>query len=355
VRVDAHPGKLAPPSLQGWALNRLPGGDDQLTLMPLGGAVSTSNEMFSLRGPGTSWILRRPPAVKNAPSAHDVLREYRLLEALEHTDVPHAGAVAACEDPAVFERPFFVMENVDGFSPQRPLPAAFAGDPDGCRELGLAVVDALAGLARVDWRAAGLEGFGRPDGFLERQVDRWSGQLERGRSRPLAHLDEVTDWLRAHQPAAGEPGLMHGDYSFFNVLCAHDRPGRVQAIVDWETCTIGDPLMDLGWLLGQWADDGESDIIPDGITATPGMPSRREVAERYALGSGRSLADLRFYVVLALFRLACILEGAYYRYTQGTASHVEHHRSFGPLVLALLARAHDTSTGEWAPELDGLA
>jgi aminoglycoside phosphotransferase (APT) family kinase protein len=343
-----------PPALRQLASARLGVPEETLTIEPLAAGPSTSNEMFLLRAGGQEWVLRRPPKVGNAPSAHDVLREFRLLQALDQTDVPHATSVAACEDEEVFERPFFLMERVVGFCPRVPLQPPFDHDEAATHRLGLGLVDAIAAVSRVDWRAIGLEGFGRPDGFLDRQVDRWLGQLERGRSRELDHLDEVVEWLRTNIPAEREIGLMHGDYSFFNTLFAPDASGQVAAVVDWETATIGDPLLDLGWLVGQWSTPGATELLTGAVTGAPGIPSRAELLERYRQVSGREVTHIRYYIALALFRHACILEGAYHRFVQGTSSHAAEHEQFGRLVPALLERAAATAAGTWAPELTPL-
>ncbi len=250
-----------------------------------------------------------------------------------------------CDDTDVIGANFSVMAEVDGFTPMDPLPAPFDADPSARRDMALELVDALAALANVDWRAVGLEGFGKPDGFLERQVDRWLGQLDHYRDRELPGLDEVAAWLEDRRPVMGEPAIMHGDYQFANVMFHHGAPARMAAIVDWELSTIGDPLLDVGWLLLGWPDDGEDSPVSGYLTNRGGMPSRSEMVARYEQRTGRTVTDLPYYVNLARFKLACVLEGAYQRWVSGRSTS-DQHRRMGPVVLALLADAvRDIRTG----------
>lgn len=256
-------------------------------------------------------------------------REFRVLSALEGTPVPHPAAIALCEDDAVIGAPFYLMEHVDGFPARLPLPPPFDTDASARHDMGTALVDALARLSQVDWRARGLEGFGRPDGYLDRQVDRWLGQLERARERDLPGVDEVAAWLRAHTPRMGEAGILHGDVHLGNVMFHHGTPTRIAAIVDWEQSTVGDPLVDVGWLLALWDEPGEEPIrglTEMRLTHEPGFPTRAELAERYAAATGRSLEHLGWYEVLALFKLGCVLEGAYTRYASGRSANPAHAR-----------------------------
>lgn len=350
---------LAPPSPSGlpddqharlvtWCDQHLSGGEHPVEVSRIS-ATGTSNETFALRRGVHRWALRKPPRVKNAPSAHDVQREYRLLTALDGTTVPHPHPVAACDDDSVLGGPFYVMEHVDGFSPELPLGAPF-DDPATRHGLGIELVDGIAELSKVDWRAAGLDGFGKPDGYLERQVDRWLGQLERYRTREIPGLDDVAAWLTEEQPTMGAPAILHGDYSFFNVMFARGLPARLVAIVDWETATIGDPLVDLGWVLAQWSEAGQEPVLHTNITHLPGMATRVELAARYAEQSGRSIAGIRFYMVLAVFKLVCIIEGSYHRYVNGQSDNPQH-ALFETLVPTLALHAHSIARGEWAPEL----
>ena len=287
-----------------------------------------SNEVFVLHRGEHKWVLRRPSPSSPAPP-DTMTREFRVLTALEGTAVPHPTPHALCEDTDVIGAPFFVMARIDGFTPRIPLPAPFDADEDARRAMGLALVDALADLAQVDWRTGGLESFGRPDGYLDRQVDRWLGQLERMRSREIAHVDAVASWLREHTPPMGEPGILHGDYQLANVMFAHDLPTRVAAVVDWEQSTIGDPLVDLGWLLALWDEPGEEPVRGGDevrVNQQDGFPSRAELADRYSSGTSRSLDALGWYEVLALFKLGCVLEGAYARYAAGTSTNPVHAR-----------------------------
>ena len=205
----------------------------------------------------------------------------------------------------------------------------------------------------MDWRAAGLEGFGRPDGYLERQVDRWLGQLERYRTRELDGLDVVATWLRDACPQPGEPGILHGDFQLANAMFAHQPPTRLLALVDWEQSTVGDPLVDLGWLLALWDEPGEEPIRGPGaenrrVNQEQGFPTRAELAARYAERSGRSLEHLGWYEVLALFKLACVLEGAYARHARGQSDSPLHAR-LEKMVPALLHSAERLVRAGGAP------
>jgi aminoglycoside phosphotransferase (APT) family kinase protein len=327
---------LAP--LRRWLSGRLPVADDLAVQR-----VSTghSNEMFRLSTGSHEWLLRRPPRVRSAASAHDMAQEFRLLSALDDSDVPHARALALREDAAVIGAPFLVQSFVSGFPPTLPLPEPFTADVTARRELAFGLVEALATVARFGWRDAGLGGFGRPDGFLDRQVGRWLGQLASYRTRELPWLDELAGWLRAHQPARSPAGLMHGDYTWSNVIFAAGRPGRVAAIVDWELATIGDPLIDIGWLLGLWLEEGEEAHGRDPRTLfcqLPGNPTRAELLARYAEVSPLPVDDIDYYQVLALFKLCCIIEGSWYRYQSGQSDDPAH-ASFERRVPALLTRA----------------
>ncbi len=279
-----------------------------------------SNEIFLIERGDFQAVLRRPPRLVPEGRNTTMLREYRVLEALNGTDVPHPEAYAACADTEVIGAAFYLMSRVDGWSPMSmgdTWPEPFERDLDARFGLGLELVDGIARLARVDWRARGLEGFGKPEGFHDRQVDRWLAHLAGFQFRELPGLDEAAAWLRAHKPSHWEPGIIHGDYQFANVMFGHGAPARLAAIVDWEMSTVGDPLLDLGWVMNGWTDPGE-DRTKGYVDAT-GMPSRAQVLDHYATVSGRSVEEIDYYVILARFKLAIVLEGGYARVVKGEA------------------------------------
>jgi aminoglycoside phosphotransferase (APT) family kinase protein len=307
-----------------------------------------TNEMLLVESGDDRWILRRPPRTRSAATAHDMSREYRVMSALDRTDVPHPRMIALCEDDTIIGAPFILMAFVPGITAQLPLPAPFDQPGEAQRELAFALIDSLARIAKVPWQDVGLDGFGRPAGFLERQVNRWLTQLEKYRTRDIPGLDEVARWLDAHRPDTGLTGLVHGDYQWNNVLFEAERPGRVAAVVDWEQSTVGDPLLDLGWLLGLWYEPGETAEGRDAsrlFCQLPGLPRRAELAARYGELTGFDLRNLEYYRVLALFKLACVIEGSYARYVKGQSDD-PLHATFEVRVPALIARARSIAAGE---------
>jgi aminoglycoside phosphotransferase (APT) family kinase protein len=295
----------------------LPGQGEPVTSHFISGGAS--NEIFEIQRGDFRAVLRRPPRVVPKGRNETMLREYRVLEALNGTDVPHPEAYAACSDPEVIGSSFYVMSLVDGWSPMNMdgWPAPFDTDLDARYGLGIELVDGIARLAKVDWRARGLEGFGKPEGFHDRQVDRWLAHLHAVQIRELPGLDVAADWLRRHKPTRWEPGIIHGDYQFANVMFGHGAPARLAAMVDWEMSTVGDPLLDLGWVMNGWTDPDEDRT--QGYVDSTGMPSRAEVLDHYAKVSGRSVDEIDYYVILARFKLAIVLEAGYARVVSGEA------------------------------------
>jgi aminoglycoside phosphotransferase (APT) family kinase protein len=321
-RIDDATLIADPSPLRPWFDSALGGASLPLRLTGVSGG--SSNSLFRVDRGERRFALRRPPATANDRTSHDVARELALAEALRLSDVPHARLVGGTVDPIWIGGPFIVLEWVEGFTPRDPMPTPFERDPALRRALGDSVIGALAEIARVDWRGLGLHDFGKPDGFLARQVDRWLGQYERSRTRELPHLDEVTQWLRANTPNDSIPGLMHGDYSFANVMIAPDPPARIAAVVDWELATIGDPLLDLGHLLSSWGDATTGPTWAHYVDWSNGFRSRAEAADLYASRSGRAANRLDFYMTLALFRLAVLLEGSYARWRRGKSDNPRH-------------------------------
>ncbi|MEZ5165642.1 MAG: phosphotransferase family protein [Acidimicrobiales bacterium] len=300
-------------------------------LTPLAGG--TQNLLLRFTRDGHDYVLRRPPEHKRANSDETMRREARVLAALAGSGVPHPGLIAAEADEGVLGAAFYLMEPVNGFTPTTGLPAFHADDPEVRRAMGFSLIDAAAALGRVDPVAAGLADFGRPDGYLERQVPRWQAQLESyaewgGSWTPeIPHLDAVGDWLEAHRPASFTPGVIHGDYHLGNVMYRHDAPD-LAAVVDWELATIGDPLIDLGLIVAFWPEPGEA---PTALSVTPweGFPGIDEMVARYGEGSARDLSAVDWYGVLACYKTGIILEGTHARALAGKAP-----KSFGDLLHA---------------------
>jgi aminoglycoside phosphotransferase (APT) family kinase protein len=330
--------------LNAWIGLRLAGADEILTARPIGAGTGIANALYLIERGAHRWILRRPPAVKNDPSASNMLREWRILTALEGTAVPHPTPVLLCEDPAILGAPFLLMDVVDGFTPGFELAEPFASDAALRYDLGMAYVDGCAELSAVDWRARGLDGLGKPDGFLNRQVPRWLAQLNRYRTRDLPELDFVCGWLADNTPTMSPPAIIHGDYSPFNVMVAPHPPARLAAILDWDTGTIGDPLLDIGHLLARWTEPGEQPVLNIQAGGVDGYPSRAAMAARYAERTGRDLTALTFYEVLALFKLAVILEGSHAREVARGVAPTD--TSMATIVPGLLRGAAEFARGE---------
>jgi len=303
-------------------------------------AGGSQNEIYEIRRGDLHGAIRTPPPTAPASRDEGIVREWRIIEALEGTDVPHTKAIAACTDPSVLGRSFYMMGFVDGWSPMglgpdRRWPAPFDTDLDARRGLALQLVEGIALLGNVDWQAKGLQDLGRPDGFHERQVDRWTAFLERIKGRELPGFDEAAGWLRSHRPIDFVPGLMHGDYQFANVMYEHGAPARLAAIVDWEMGTVGDPKLDLGWVVQSWPEDPmDPAAASSGYVDMYGMPTRDEVLQHYASVSGRQVDDVDYYVILAKWKLAVVLEQGFQR--AGADPKLE---AFGPIVLDLMRSA----------------
>ena len=331
-------GDLEPPTIDVEALGawmdtqELPGSGAPTARYISGGS---QNEIYEIRRGDLRAALRIPPPT--APESRDagIMREWRIIEALDGTDVPHTEAVAVCDDQGVLGRTFYMMGFVDGWSPMDApdWPSPFHEDLDARAGLAFQLVDGIAELSKVDWQARGLHDLGRPDGFHDRQVPRWTAFLERIKGRDLPGFDEATAWLDTHRPIDFIPGLMHGDYQFANVMFRHGAPARLAAIVDWEMGTVGDPKLDLAWVVQSWPED-TSDAEGGSYVDLTGMPGRAALLEYYAEASGRQVDDIDYYDVLARWKLSIVLEQGFQR-----AGDDPKLNAFGDIVLDLMARA----------------
>ncbi|MEA2384316.1 MAG: hypothetical protein QOH72_4287 [Solirubrobacteraceae bacterium] len=304
-----------------------------------------SNVTYLARRGDRELVVRRPPRPPLPPSAHDVLREARLLRALRGTAARVPEVLAVCDDEAVIGAPFYVMERVAGDVITREVPAALDTPPER-RRIGEELVDALVEIHAVDWQAR-LEGFGKPTGYLERQVRRFRGLWEHSRTREVAAVERVGAWLEERLPESGPATIVHGDYRLGNTMFATGAPARLVAVFDWEMATIGDPLADLGYLCTSWS---EADDPPLGrfelgrVSRAEGFPTRAELVARYEERSGRAVGDLRWYRTLALWKSIVFMEGNYRRAVEGRTDD-PYLKSFGEGVLMLAERAEAVAFG----------
>jgi aminoglycoside phosphotransferase (APT) family kinase protein len=325
-------------------------GDQPLTAELIAGG--RSNLTYAISNGARTWVLRRPPLGHVLPTAHDMVREYRVLTALAGTGVPVPRTYALCEDLEVNDAPFYVMEKVDGVI-YRDSAALESVDPAQARRLSEELVDVLAQIHLVDYDRVGLGEFGHPDGFLERQVRRWGQQWERSKTRELPEVDEIVRRLNAALPESGPPTIVHGDYRLDNTMMATDDPGKIVAVLDWEMSTLGDPLADLGLFLLYWGNAG-AQIIATGsaIDAKSGYLTSDEIVERYAQQSGRPVDALDWYVVFAFYKLAIIVEGIHARFKMGKTLG-EGFDAMGETVSALINGAMDKANRSSIPALRG--
>ena len=317
-------------------------GAGELEVEPVG--EGHSNVTYALRRDGAELVLRRPPRGPLPPSAHDVLREARVLKALAgRARVP--TVVAVCDDRAVIGAPFYVMERIEGDVITSALPPALDALEDR-RRVGEELVDALVEVHAVDWHAAGLEGFGKPTGYLERQLRRFLGLWEHNRTREIPAVEAVAQWLRDHRPESGPATVVHGDYRLGNAMFAPGSPARLTAIFDWEMATIGDPLADVGYMCTMWVDrdDPPGTFELSKVTREEGFLTREEIIGRYEERSGRSMTDIRWYRTLALWKSIVFMEGNYKRAISG-ATDDPYLKGFGEGVVQLARRAEALARG----------
>jgi aminoglycoside phosphotransferase (APT) family kinase protein len=304
----------------------------------------TQNMLLRFERQGRIYVLRRPPPCPRPESDETMRREMRVLAALGPTDIPHPRLIAACPETDIIGVSFYLTDLVDGFNATAGLPEAYRRRSGWRRRMALAMVEGAADLGALDHVAIGLDDFGQPDRYLERQAPRWRAQYESYSvvqhwpgPAALPGVDRVSAWLESHCPAVFRPGLMHGDYHFANVMFRRDEP-ELAAIVDWELATIGDPLIDLGWILATWPERPDASDTPVRITPWTGFPTPADLIARYRAHSGRDLSALDWYVVLGCFKLAILLEGSHARACAGEAPRAVGDRLHASAVL-LMKRA----------------
>ena len=304
--------------LADYLYGRLPGSTNPLTVRQFGGGAA--NLTYLLDYVAHQYVLRRPPLGAVAKSAHDMAREYKVLSVL-HQAFPYAPqAFFYCEDPAIIGADFFVMERWQGVVVRRSIPNVYAAFPNAPQRMSEALVDALAQFHAIDYGALGLGDLGEPAGFIERQIEGWYKRWHAAQTHDLPEMEAVYQWLKANQPQTTRFSLVHNDYKLDNVMLEPDNPGKVAAIFDWDMCTLGDPLNDLGALLCYWTEPTD----PPAMQAMAMMPTgdlgfmtRQELVERYAEKSGRDVHNINFYHALGLFRVTVIIAQIYIRYKQG--------------------------------------
>lgn len=296
------------------------GGEAPLTFSFISGG--RSNLTYKAENANGTWVLRRPPLGHVLPTAHDMAREFRVLSGMAKAGFPAPVPQALCEDPAVNDYPFYVMNFCEGVIVIESLPPGFADDEAKRREIGHGLVETLVRLHSIDYRAVGLGEFGRPEGYLERQLRRWSEQWTRSETRPIREMDELIRRLRNSIPQSPAPTIVHGDYRLGNMMLDPHNPRRVVAVLDWEMATLGDPLSDLGYTLGYWGDMADTPEYlaartASSVTAQPGFHTRAELVEEYGRLSGRDVSGIEWYEIFAAYKLAVIVEGIHARFLAG--------------------------------------
>ena len=300
------------------------GDHEPIAVAPMQGGGSC--EVFSVSRGAHRWVLRRAPRHASSATAHNVLREFTILDAIKDEKVAIARPILACSDPAVFGAPFYVMQHIDGVPVRGNIPKAWVADPDSQGRALEELIDALVDIHAVDWQRCGLGELAHPEGYLERQVERWLFQLRSYESRPLPSADAVGAWLEAHRPPDQPPALFHGDYKLDNVLYALDTPPTLLAVVDWEMASIGDPLVDLAWALIFHPREGTMRLgtAGDASFAVDRLPSGKALIERYASASGRDVDAIEWYHVFSRWKLAIVLEGSYAKFLRGESAKPVH-------------------------------
>jgi aminoglycoside phosphotransferase (APT) family kinase protein len=326
-----------------WLRGKLPGSERPLTVrqFPGGHANLTYQLRYGDGDDAVEYVLRRPPLGPVAPGAHDMSREHRVLSVLWRAFPLAPRSFVFCDDASILGAPFFVMERRHGVVVRGAIPPQFGGGADAVanRKLSQVVVDVLAQFHAVEPAKAELGDLGRPDGFLERQVQGWTGRFERARTDPFPLADELQRWLLDNLPASPAPTLLHNDWRLDNMAVAADDPGRCVAVYDWDMCTRGDPLCDLGTVLAVWYDPDETAASLNPMpTLAPGFLGRAEAAARYGEQSGRDLSQLPYYLVFGTFKMAVVLQQIYFRYHKGQTKD-ERFASMGEGAKALFRLA----------------
>jgi aminoglycoside phosphotransferase (APT) family kinase protein len=310
-----------------------------LVVEPMVGGGSC--DVYALTRGDDRWVLRQAPPHRSSATAHDVLREFRFLDAIKDQAVRIARPVLACDDPAVFGAPFYVMERVDGVPVRSSIPASWTARPEQQPRALEELVDALAAIHAVDWESCGLGEFAHTGPYLERQIGRWLSQLESYGGRPLPAAARVGAWLADARPPGQAPALAHGDYKLDNVLFAESAPPALLAVVDWEMASIGDPLVDLAWAM--IFHPGPEGTMPLGVATDPRfdraqLPSAAALVARYGDRTGRDVSRIDWYDVFSRWKLAIVLEGSYAKFLRGESKKPVHEH-FGKQADLLLASA----------------
>lgn len=353
---DVPPG-INHPNVSRFFAEHVPGGDCDLHFSVISGG--RSNLTYLVEGGGRQWVMRRPPLGHVLPTAHDMAREFKVLSGVAARDYPAPRPIALCEDTSVNEYPFYIMDYRQGVILDTTLPPGFADTPELRRRIGTGLIENLARLHAIDYNAVGLGDFGYPDGYLERQVRRWSEQWERSKTREFPAIDEVIRRLRNSIPPSPPPTIVHGDYRLGNMMLDPKDPGRVIAVLDWEMATLGDPLSDLGYTLLYW---GNADDAPERLSARaqaqlttlPGFHRREELVADYARLTGVDVSHIAFYEVLAMYKLAVIVEGIWARYLKGQTVGAGFE-GLGESSVNLINMALYVADGSPDPRLRGVA
>jgi len=301
-----------------------------------------SNLTYLLRFGNREVVLRRPPFGSKVPSAHDMAREYRVLSKLHTTYSVAPKALLYCDDLSILNTPFYIMEPIHGLILRRDPPASVAFRPDTARRLSEAFLDNLAQLHRLDYVAVGLAELGKPQGYLERQIKGWIERYYNSKTHQLPEVERITGWLTERIPLSHETALIHNDYKYDNVVLDPGGATEIVGVLDWEMCTLGDPLTDLGTALAYWTDPQDPEELQEircGPTTLPGTLTRAQLVNRYATATGRDPGDMSFYLAFARFKVAVILQQIYYRYAQGLTQDAR--------FAAMPARIHTLLRASW--------
>lgn len=325
-----------------WLRANVPGTEKPFEVLQFPGGHA--NLTYLLRFPDRELVLRRPPLGPVAPRSHDMAREFRVLEPLSRVFDPAPRAHALCTDLDVLGVVFIVMERCRGSVARTQIPPDLAARPDAARRMSETLIDVIADFHAVDYHAIGLGDLGRPEGYASRQVEGWRGRWEAARDVEIPRFDAVHAWLVRELPASPGASLVHNDLKFDNVMFEHGNPDRITAILDWDMTTLGDPLVDLGTLLGYWAEPGDPKArgATNAMTAQPGFLSRDEIAQRYAQRRGIGLDKIAWYEAFALWKTAVVLQQIYIRYVRGQTRD-ERFAEMAPRIPALIDLAADVA------------